>query len=65
MALPNYQVFDAPFLKALMDGQVHVFKDLKKDVIHQMGLSDEDIAEKFPAASNQFSRIGLVGLELI
>ena len=60
MALPNYQAFYAPFLKALKDGQFHVFKDLKKDVIHQMGLSDEDITEKLPSGKQSIfeNRIG-------
>ena len=49
MSLPNYQSFYAPFLRALKDGKVHIFKDLKKDVIQQMGLSDKDIEELLPS----------------
>ena len=49
MSLPNYQSFYAPFLKAHRDGKVHIFKDLKKEVIQQMGLSDEDLEELLPS----------------
>lgn len=60
MALPNYQSFYAPFLKALKDGKVHIFKDLKKDVIQQMGLSDKDIEELLPSGRQAIfeNRIG-------
>lgn len=60
MSLPNYQSFYAPFLKALSDGNIHVFKDLKKDVIQQMGLSDEDLTEKLPSGRQSIfeNRIG-------
>lgn len=60
MSLPNYQSFYAPFLKALTDGNIHIFKDLKKDVIQQMGLSEEDLAEKLPSGRQSIfeNRIG-------
>lgn len=60
MSLPNYQSFYAPFLKALSDGNIHIFKDLKKDVIQQMGLSEEDLAEKLPSGRQSIfeNRIG-------
>ena len=60
MSLPNYQSFYAPFLKALRDGKVHIFKDLKKDVIQQMGLSDEDLEELLPSGKQAVfeNRIG-------
>lgn len=60
MSLPNYQSFYAPFLKALADGNIHIFKDLKKDVIQQMGLSEEDLAEKLPSGRQSIfeNRIG-------
>lgn len=60
MSLPNYQQFYAPFLKALRDGEVHVFKDLKKEVVSQMGLSDGDLAEKLPSGKQSIfdNRIG-------
>jgi len=60
MSLPNYQSFYSPFLKALGDGNIHIFKDLKKDVIQQMGLSEEDLAEKLPSGRQSIfeNRIG-------
>ena len=60
MPLPNYQSFYAPFLNVLRDGEVHVFKELKKEVIQQMGLSDEDLAEMLPSGKQSIfeNRIG-------
>ena len=60
MSLPNFQAFFGPFLNAIKDGEVHVFKDIKQSVIEQLNLTDNDLNEKLPSGKQSVfeNRIG-------
>ena len=60
MSLPNFQSFFGPFLNAIKDGEVHIFKDIKQSVIEQLNLTEADLSEKLPSGKQSVfeNRIG-------
>ncbi len=60
MAVPGFQTWFTPFLKALSDGQVHLITDLYQELADQMKLTPEDKKELLPSGKQQTykNRIG-------
>ena len=60
MAVPGFQTWFTPFLKALSDGQVHLIADLYQELADQMKLTPEDKKELLPSGKQQTykNRIG-------
>ena len=60
MAVPGFQTWFTPFLKALSDGQVHLIADLYQELADQMKLTPEDKRELLPSGKQQIykNRIG-------
>lgn len=49
MALPKYNELYAPFLAALMDGNVHALKEIKRSIADKLCLSEEERSERLPS----------------
>ena len=60
MSIPKYHELYAPFLKALMDGETHTMKEIKRFVVEQVQLTDEDLSERLPSGKQAVfeNRIG-------
>jgi len=60
LAVPGFQTWFTPFLKALSDGQVHLITDLYQELADQMKLTPEDKKELLPSGKQQTykNRIG-------
>ncbi len=60
MAIPKYFEMYRSFLRALADGGVHPYADVKKQVIADAGLSDEEVAALLPSGNQTIfnNRIG-------
>ena len=48
MALPKYNELYAPFLAALMDGNVHALKETKRSIADKLCFSEEERSERLP-----------------
>lgn len=48
MAIPKYDELYGPFLRAIKDGKVHDWKEIRSKIIKDLGLSEENLAELLP-----------------
>lgn len=60
MAIPKYHEMYRSFLKILMDGKVHLLKEVRKQVIQDFNLTKNEIAELLPSGRQTIfeNRIG-------
>ena len=60
MAIPKYHEMYRSFLKILMDGKVHLLKEVRKQVIQDFNLTKNEIAELLPSGRQNIfeNRIG-------
>lgn len=49
MALPKYNELYVPFLTALIDGNVHALKEIKRSIADTLCLSAEELSERLPS----------------
>ena len=57
MAVPNYQTLMLPILRLLEDGADWKTADLRRSLVSDLGLSEEDVAERIPSgAATRFSK---------
>ena len=49
MALPKYNELYVPFLTALIDGNVHALKEIKRSITDTLCLSAEELSERLPS----------------
>lgn len=49
MSVPKYNEMYGVLLKALADGKVHKINEVRQNVVNQIGLTEEDLAEMLPS----------------
>jgi len=59
MAIPEYQTFMAPVLRALQDGQPHLHKEIREVVAREMGITEAERQQLIKSGVPVFdSRVG-------
>lgn len=60
MSIPKYNELYGSVLRELSDGQIHTYKEMKKDLINMLGISDEERSLMLPSGklSVFYSRVG-------
>ncbi|MCR5475023.1 MAG: restriction endonuclease [Lachnospiraceae bacterium] len=60
MSIPKYNELYGAVLRELSDGQIHTYKEMKKDLINMLGISDEERSLMLPSGklSVFYSRVG-------
>lgn len=53
MAVPKFYEFFNTFLESLQDGKVHHIKECRQYILHNMNLSDADLAETIPSGESR------------
>ena len=54
MAVPEFQAFMVPVLRALSDGQMRYWREVREPVESELGLTDEDHEDTLPSGQSRF-----------